>query len=174
LVRTWTYGLGYGPTNYTHHDSCAGVPWSYSRYNILCTGIKIACSQALFFYPDYMHPTSYGKLLHLVYSQNCLLDWQRWCFVTSSGVDFTFLVWLNAVLCAHLGGDKDRIRKSIVLGSMVPLVMFLLWDAVALCLMPVSGSQDSVDVLVRCSLLLQPSCCNCFGWRWIWQSTGAV
>jgi tyrosine-specific transport protein len=70
---------------------------------------------------------------------------------------------LTPVLCAHLGGDKDRIRKSIVLGSMVPLVMFLLWDAVALCLMPVSGSQDSVDVLVRCSLLLQPSCCNCFG-----------
>ncbi len=69
------------------------------------------------------------------------------------------MVWLNAVLCAHLGGDKDRIRKSIILGSMVPLVMFLLWDAVALCLVPVSGSQDSVDFLVRCSpsstLLLQ-------------------
>ncbi|CAM6034823.1 unnamed protein product [Sphagnum compactum] len=55
---------------------------------------------------------------------------------------------LTPVLCAHLGGDKDRIRKSIVLGSMVPLVMFLLWDAVALCLVPVSGSQDSVDVLI--------------------------
>lgn len=53
------------------------------------------------------------------------------------------------VVCAQLGGDIDRIRKSIILGSLVPLAMFLSWDAVALCLAPLSGAQDPIDYLMR-------------------------
>jgi tyrosine-specific transport protein len=59
------------------------------------------------------------------------------------------------VVCAQLGGDIDRIRKSIILGSLVPLAMFLSWDAVALCLAPLSGAQDPIDYLMR-SVILTP------------------
>lgn len=59
-----------------------------------------------------------------------------------------------AVVCAQLGGDMDRIRKSIILGSLVPLAMFLSWDAVALSLAPLSGAQDPIDFLMRSVIYL--------------------
>ncbi|GFY84550.1 hypothetical protein Acr_03g0013240 [Actinidia rufa] len=43
--------------------------------------------------------------------------------------------WLTAsmiVLCAYLGGDLQRIRASVLLGSVVPLLALLVWDAIAL------------------------------------------
>lgn len=54
------------------------------------------------------------------------------------------------VLCAYLGGDLDRIRRSIVIGSVVPLLALLLWDAIALGLENGSDSVvDPVDLLLR-------------------------
>lgn len=75
---------------------------------------------------------------------------------------FVFLIKLNSVffvsvsiervitvVCAQLGGDIGRIRMSIFLGSLVPLVMFLSWDAVALCITPLLGAKDPLDVFIR-------------------------
>jgi hypothetical protein len=56
------------------------------------------------------------------------------------------------VVCAQLGGDIGRIRISILLGSLVPLAMFLSWDAVALCSNSLSGAEDPIDVFMRFDL----------------------
>ncbi|KAK9061254.1 hypothetical protein SSX86_018434 [Deinandra increscens subsp. villosa] len=57
---------------------------------------------------------------------------------------------LAPVLCAYLGGDIVRIRTSVMLGSVVPLIGLLVWDAIALNL---SGQAESfidpVDMLMR-------------------------
>jgi tyrosine-specific transport protein len=37
-----------------------------------------------------------------------------------------------AVICAYLGGDLARIWLSILVGSLVPLLSFLVWDDIAL------------------------------------------
>lgn len=39
-------------------------------------------------------------------------------------------------LCQYLDGDKSKIRSALVIGSLVPLAMFLSWEAVALGLLP--------------------------------------
>ncbi|XP_059628307.1 uncharacterized protein LOC132271063 isoform X2 [Cornus florida] len=48
---------------------------------------------------------------------------------------------LAPVLCAYLGGDLKRIRTSVLLGSVVPLLALLVWDAIALGL---SAQADQV------------------------------
>ncbi|KAG6758489.1 hypothetical protein POTOM_038842 [Populus tomentosa] len=48
---------------------------------------------------------------------------------------------LAPVLCAYLGGDLKRLRTSILLGSIVPLLALLVWDAIALGL---SAQADQV------------------------------
>ncbi|XP_057784577.1 uncharacterized protein LOC131001946 [Salvia miltiorrhiza] len=49
---------------------------------------------------------------------------------------------LAPVLCAYLEGDLARIRASVVLGSLVPLLTLLVWDAIALGL---SNGADRVS-----------------------------
>ncbi|PRW20529.1 tyrosine-specific transport -like [Chlorella sorokiniana] len=49
---------------------------------------------------------------------------------------------LTPVIVSYLGGDRARIRTALVLGSLVPLGMFLSWEAVALSLLP-SGLADA-------------------------------
>ncbi|XP_051121202.1 uncharacterized protein LOC127244761 isoform X2 [Andrographis paniculata] len=49
---------------------------------------------------------------------------------------------LSPVLCAYLGGDLKRIRAAVFLGSVVPLVAYLIWDAIALSL---SNQLDQVS-----------------------------
>nr|GEX29979.1 tryptophan/tyrosine permease [Tanacetum cinerariifolium] len=57
---------------------------------------------------------------------------------------------LAPVLCAYLGGDIGRIRTSVVLGSVVPLVGLLVWDAIALNLSNQAESFiDPVELLMR-------------------------
>ncbi|CAK9169592.1 unnamed protein product [Ilex paraguariensis] len=46
---------------------------------------------------------------------------------------------LAPVLCAYLGGDLTRIRASVLLGSVVPLLALLVWNAIAIGL---SGQAD--------------------------------
>ncbi|KAL5801716.1 hypothetical protein ACOSQ3_033348 [Xanthoceras sorbifolium] len=48
---------------------------------------------------------------------------------------------LAPVLCAYLGGDLTRLRTSVLLGSLVPLLALLVWDAIALGL---SAQADQV------------------------------
>ncbi|KAJ6986901.1 hypothetical protein NC653_020209 [Populus alba x Populus x berolinensis] len=43
------------------------------------------------------------------------------------------------VLCAYLGGDLKRLRASALLGSIVPLLALLVWDAIALGLSDQAG-----------------------------------
>ncbi|XP_024979800.1 uncharacterized protein LOC112516796 [Cynara cardunculus var. scolymus] len=52
---------------------------------------------------------------------------------------------LAPVLCAYLGGDIERIRTSVVLGSVVPLAGILIWNAVALGLS--SQTEPIIDPL---------------------------
>ncbi|KAJ1297918.1 hypothetical protein BS78_01G415100 [Paspalum vaginatum] len=52
------------------------------------------------------------------------------------------------VICAYLGGDLARIRLSILVGSLVPLVSLLVWDDIALGLARDLGSGfDVLDML---------------------------
>ncbi|KDP45099.1 hypothetical protein JCGZ_18541 [Jatropha curcas] len=48
---------------------------------------------------------------------------------------------LAPVLCAYLGGDLPRLRTSVLLGSLVPMLILLVWDAIALGL---SAHTDQV------------------------------
>ncbi|XP_020263484.1 uncharacterized protein LOC109839466 isoform X4 [Asparagus officinalis] len=51
---------------------------------------------------------------------------------------------ITPVICAYLGGDLLRIRISIWLGSLVPLLSLLIWDGIALNLSP---NLDGIDPL---------------------------
>jgi tyrosine-specific transport protein len=54
---------------------------------------------------------------------------------------FLSLVYHDLVplICSYLGGDRKLVRSALVLGSLVPLFMFLSWEAVALSLVPGGG-----------------------------------
>nr|KAJ0220398.1 hypothetical protein LSAT_V11C200092060 [Lactuca sativa] len=57
---------------------------------------------------------------------------------------------LAPVLCAYLDGDIDRIRTSVILGSIVPLVGLLVWNAIALGLSSQTEPLiDPVELLMR-------------------------
>ncbi|CAN6320651.1 unnamed protein product [Urochloa humidicola] len=51
------------------------------------------------------------------------------------------------VICAYLEGDLARIRLSILVGSLVPLVSLLVWDDIALGLATDLGGFDILDML---------------------------
>ncbi|KAF7049687.1 hypothetical protein CFC21_058181 [Triticum aestivum] len=51
------------------------------------------------------------------------------------------------VICAYLEGDLARIRLSILVGSLVPLVSLLVWDDVALTLSASSTDPNGVGIL---------------------------
>ncbi|XP_050211834.1 uncharacterized protein LOC126661991 [Mercurialis annua] len=56
---------------------------------------------------------------------------------------------LAPVLCAYLGGDLARLRASVLLGSLVPLLALLIWDAIALALSDQSHQLvDPVELLM--------------------------
>ncbi|XP_031271731.1 uncharacterized protein LOC116130114, partial [Pistacia vera] len=57
---------------------------------------------------------------------------------------------LAPVLCAYLGGDLARLRVSVLLGSLVPLLALLIWDAIALGLSAQTNQVvDPVELLMR-------------------------
>uniref|UniRef100_A0A453IHT7 Uncharacterized protein n=1 Tax=Aegilops tauschii subsp. strangulata TaxID=200361 RepID=A0A453IHT7_AEGTS len=51
------------------------------------------------------------------------------------------------VICAYLEGDLARIRLSILVGSLVPLVSLLVWDDVALTLSASSTDPNGLGIL---------------------------
>ncbi|KAJ7522282.1 hypothetical protein O6H91_18G004400 [Diphasiastrum complanatum] len=77
------------------------------------------------------------------------MDWQR--VPGSIPVVLLALVYhdIIPVLCRSLDGDLKRIQTAIVVGSAVPVVMFLSWDAVALCIAPVSDNEDPIATFMR-------------------------
>lgn len=64
---------------------------------------------------------------------------------------FPFLFFFSfLVLCAYLEGDIRRIRASVFLGSLVPLLAFLIWNAIALGLsQQVDQIADPVESVMR-------------------------
>ncbi|MCD9639669.1 hypothetical protein HAX54_024371 [Datura stramonium] len=55
-----------------------------------------------------------------------------------------------AVLCAYLEGDLKRIRASVLIGGLVPLLALLVWDAIAFGLSSqVDQVVDPVELLLR-------------------------
>ncbi|KAF5954513.1 hypothetical protein HYC85_007369 [Camellia sinensis] len=57
---------------------------------------------------------------------------------------------LTPIVCAYLRGDLQRIRALVVLGSVVPLLALLVWDALALGLSAhVDQVSDLVELLLR-------------------------
>ncbi|ONK73533.1 uncharacterized protein A4U43_C04F32620 [Asparagus officinalis] len=56
---------------------------------------------------------------------------------------------ITPVICAYLGGDLLRIRISIWLGSLVPLLSLLIWDGIALNLSPNLDGIDPLNFLMR-------------------------
>lgn len=61
------------------------------------------------------------------------------------------LVYHNVVptVCAQLEGDRQKITIAVLLGSFVPLVMFVLWNGVILAAVPpgAASGADPLDVL---------------------------
>ncbi|KAF5203792.1 Tryptophan/tyrosine permease [Thalictrum thalictroides] len=59
-------------------------------------------------------------------------------------------IYILAVICAYLGGDLARIKVSLILGSIVPLIVLLIWDAVALSLsLHADQAVDPLELLMR-------------------------
>ncbi|KAL0358686.1 UNVERIFIED_CONTAM: hypothetical protein Sangu_0718000 [Sesamum angustifolium] len=57
---------------------------------------------------------------------------------------------LAPVLCAYLEGDLTRIRTSVLLGSVVPLLALLIWEAIALGLSnQADQASDPIELLLR-------------------------
>ncbi|KAL5209290.1 hypothetical protein ABZP36_004913 [Zizania latifolia] len=52
----------------------------------------------------------------------------------------------STVICAYLGGDIVRIRLSILVGSIVPLLSLLVWDDIALSLSTDLNGFDILDM----------------------------
>lgn len=62
---------------------------------------------------------------------------------------------LIPLICSYLGGDKAKIRQALILGSLVPLVMFISWEGVSLSFfatqqsnIPYHGHVDPVNILI--------------------------
>lgn len=48
-------------------------------------------------------------------------------------------------LASYLGGDRSRLRKAVLIGSFLPLIVYLLWEAVILGLLPMnSHTQEAI------------------------------
>ncbi|GMH11269.1 hypothetical protein Nepgr_013110 [Nepenthes gracilis] len=72
---------------------------------------------------------------------------------------------LAPVLCAYLGGDVVRIRRSVILGSLVPLLAILLWDGIALGISGLAVTDqvaDPVELLKRVRWSGVPYMVECF------------
>ncbi|GJP52358.1 hypothetical protein CLOM_g11481 [Closterium sp. NIES-68] len=87
-----------------------------------------------------------GIFAALVCGGSTLADWDElavadWSAMSSTlPVIFLSLVFhdLVPVLCAYLDADLPRIRTALLVGSSVPLAMFLTWDAIVLSISPSS------------------------------------
>ncbi|GMH31854.1 hypothetical protein Nepgr_033698 [Nepenthes gracilis] len=72
---------------------------------------------------------------------------------------------LAPVLCAYLGGDVVRIRRSVILGSLVPLLAILLWDGIALGISGLAVTDqvaNPVELLKRVRWSGVPYMVECF------------
>ena len=54
-------------------------------------------------------------------------------------------------VCANLRGDTQKIRLALGIGSGIPLVMYIIWDAVLLAQVPPHSSLDPLEVFLNAS-----------------------
>lgn len=83
-----------------------------------------------------------------------LLHYQHWPSASIAiPVMLVAFVYHNVipVVATQLKGDKTKIRQSILLGSLIPLVMFLVWNAVIL------GSFTSTSIQLTSSAVMDPT-----------------
>lgn len=59
---------------------------------------------------------------------------------------------LVPVICTYLRNDRDQVKTAIVFGSIIPLAMFLSWEAVALGLLPGYLPTAPQPALIEASL----------------------
>lgn len=52
---------------------------------------------------------------------------------------------LVPTMTSYLGHDRKRLVKAIVIGSLIPLVVYLLWEGLILGIVPFDGFRDSLD-----------------------------
>lgn len=60
------------------------------------------------------------------------------------------LVYHNVVptVCAQLEGDRNKITKAVVVGSLIPFLMFVIWNAAVLAALPgATGTANPLEVL---------------------------
>ena len=61
------------------------------------------------------------------------------------------LVYHNVVptICAQLEGDREKITKAVVIGSLIPFLMFVIWNAAVLAALPATftAGADPLEVL---------------------------
>ncbi|CAI5936527.1 unnamed protein product [Closterium sp. NIES-64] len=87
-----------------------------------------------------------GIFAALVCGGSTLADWDQLGFADWSDMSSTLPVIFLAlvfhdlvpVLCAYLDADLRKIRTALLVGSSVPLAMFLTWDAIVLSISPSS------------------------------------
>ncbi|TYH90083.1 hypothetical protein ES332_A13G026000v1 [Gossypium tomentosum] len=66
------------------------------------------------------------------------------------------------VLCAYLGSDLIRLRASVLLGSLVPLLALLVWDAIALGISTQTDQVvDPVELLMGYVKYIDSTCHIC-------------
>lgn len=73
---------------------------------------------------------------------------------------FLSLVYHDLVplICSYLGGDRKSVRAALLLGSLVPLGMFLSWEAVALAILPQGLAADAHTLqVVSMQLAAEPT-----------------
>ncbi len=102
---------------------------------------------------------SFLGLLTLTAPQVQIEQWanQQWSQVSVAiPVMFVAFVYHNVVpvITTQLEGDRAKVRQSILLGSLIPLVLFLLWNAVILgsvlpTVEPTSAVELTVDPIER-------------------------
>ncbi|MEO1444886.1 MAG: aromatic amino acid transport family protein, partial [Cyanobacteria bacterium J06635_11] len=83
-----------------------------------------------------------------------LLHYQHWPSASIAiPVMLVAFVYHNVipVVATQLKGDKTKIRQSILLGSLIPLVMFLVWNAVIL------GSFTSASIQLTSGAVIDPT-----------------
>lgn len=97
---------------------------------------------------------SFGGLLALTLGQVHVSQWLsgHWEAVSAAvPVMFVAFVYHNVVpvVTTQLEGDRAKIRRSIFIGSLIPLLMFLVWNAVVLGSVEVDSTAavDPLEIL---------------------------
>lgn len=54
---------------------------------------------------------------------------------------------LVPVVCSYLNGDSAKIRSGILIGSLIPLAMFELWNTIALAMAGGDATKDPLDII---------------------------